>query len=42
MQNSVRKKLMTMLTRAQAQPPFLKFFGRYRIPVQMKPLSRLK
>ena len=41
-QNSVKKKLRTMETRAQAHPPFLKFFGRYNMPVHTKPLRREK
>jgi hypothetical protein len=42
MQTKVRKKLSTIDTKAHAQPPFLKFFGRYNIPVQTKPFKREK
>jgi hypothetical protein len=42
MQKSVKKKLRTIETNAQAHPPFLKFFGRYRIPVQTKPFRSEK
>jgi hypothetical protein len=39
---NVKKKLSTIAIKAQAQPPFRKFLGRYRIPVQTKPFSNEK
>jgi hypothetical protein len=42
MQTSVSIKLRTIETKAHNQPPFLKFFGRYKIAVQTKPFRSEK